>query len=99
MGVVETFELNLEPAEDSHGWTAMVYRSVRAGVCGPWTETREIPGIEGRMFIPVDELAELGLARLGLDREFAPGPVEAYGRYGRIALQVRLVRREQRRTA
>jgi hypothetical protein len=90
MGAEVTYELNLEPAEDAVGWTAMVYRYVKAGVCGPWTETKPIPGLEGRMFVPVNELAAKALAVLGLQHEFEAGEAEVYGRFGKIGLRVDL---------
>jgi hypothetical protein len=94
MGAEVTYELNLEPAEDAAGWTAMVYRYVKAGVCGPWTETKPIePHPVHGMFWPIDVLAEAGLRTLGLEREFEPGVPEAYGRYGSVALRVPLAHR------
>jgi hypothetical protein len=91
-----TYELNLEPAEDAVGWTAMVYRSVRAGVCGPWTETKPVPvDPAAPMFRNLPDLIDAGLRVLGLDMEFTCGEPEVYGRFGSIALRVMLVRREE----
>jgi hypothetical protein len=96
MGAEVSYELNLEPLEDGVGWTAMVYQSAKAGVCGPWSETKPVPGLEDRMFVPVDQLAARGLLALGLAGEFEPGVPEVYGRYGSVALRVPLSRIEQR---
>jgi hypothetical protein len=96
MGAEVFYELNLEPLEDGRGWTAMVYRSVRAGVCGPWSDTKPVPDLEDQMFVPVDQLAARGLLALGLAGEFEPGVPEVYGRYGSVALSVPLTRIEQR---
>jgi hypothetical protein len=95
-----TYELNLEPTEDGEedeqGWTAMVYCMRRVGVCGPFTETVPVPLPPGPLFRPVTEIAEAALVALKLDREFALGEVQAYGRFGKIALQVILVHKDQR---
>jgi hypothetical protein len=94
--IEESYELTLEPIEDGTGWTAMVYRSVRAGVCGPWTETKLVaPAEPYAMFRRVDELAAAGLRALGVDKDFEPGAAEVYGRYGQIALRVSLERIER----
>lgn len=94
------YELILEPTvdgeEDEQGWTAMVYCMRRAGVCGPFTETVAVPLPPGPLFRPVAEVATAALAALKLDREFTPGEVQAYGRFGRISLQVILEHKEQR---
>ena len=75
----------------------MVYRNVRAGVCGPFTETRPVTPDPARpMFWRIDELARAGLHAAGLDLEFEPGVPEVYGRYGSVALRVPLTRRDRR---
>jgi hypothetical protein len=86
-----TYELTLEPAEDGQGWTAMIYRSIRAGVCGPYTGTVTVPAEDPyAMFLPVADLAAAALRALRMDAGYTPGPAEVYGRYGSIALRVPL---------
>lgn len=86
-----SYELTLEPIEDGPGWTAMVYRTVRAGVCGPFSGTVVVPAEDPyAMFRPVADLAAAALATLGLTAEYMPGEAEAYGRYGSVALRVPL---------
>jgi hypothetical protein len=86
-----SYELTLEPAEEGMGWTAMIYRTVRTGICGPWTDTVTVPADDPyTMFRPVAKLAAAALATLRLDSMFAPGPAEVYGRYGSIVLRVPL---------
>jgi hypothetical protein len=88
-----SYELNLEPAEEGMGWTAMIYRTIRAGICGPFTDTVTVPADDPyAMFHPVTELAAAALAALRMAGEFSPGPAEVYGRYGAIALRVPLTR-------
>jgi hypothetical protein len=88
-----SYELTLEPAEEGMGWTAMVYRTIRAGICGPFTGTVTVPAEDPyAMFRPVAALAAAALAALRMAGEFSPGPAEVYGRYGAIALRVPLVR-------
>lgn len=86
-----SYELTLEPAENGPGWTATVYRTVRAGLCGPFTDTVAVPTENPyAMFRPITDLAAASLAALGLTGEFSPGPPEVYGRYGSITLRVPL---------
>jgi hypothetical protein len=88
-----SYELTLEPAENGMGWTAMIYRTVRAGICGPFTDTVTVPAENPyAMFHPVTDLAAAALAALRMAGEFTPGPPEVYGRYGAIALRVPLTR-------
>lgn len=91
-----SYELTLEPAEDNAGWTATIYHTVRAGLCGPWTHSVAVPTEDPyAMFRPIEDLASTALAALGLADEFSPGPAEVYGRYGSIALRVPLTRVER----
>jgi hypothetical protein len=89
MGAV-SYELNLEPVEAGVGWTAMIYRSVRAGVCGPWTDTVTLDLNPAVMFHPIRDLPGAALVALCMDGQFIPGPPGVYGRYGSIALRVPL---------
>jgi hypothetical protein len=88
-----SYELNLEPTEEGMGWTATIYRTIRAGICGPFTDTVTVPADDPyAMFRPVADLAAAALAALQMAGEFAPGAPEVYGRYGAIALRVPLTR-------
>jgi hypothetical protein len=73
MGAV-SYELNLEPVEAGVGWTAMIYRSVRAGVCGPWTDTVTLDLDPAAMFHPIRDLPGAALVALCMDGQFIPGP-------------------------
>jgi hypothetical protein len=88
-----SYELNLEPTEEGMGWTATIYRTIRAGICGPFTDTVTVSADDPyAMFRPVAALATAALAALRMAGEFTPGPAEVYGRYGAIALRVPLTR-------
>jgi hypothetical protein len=91
MGAEVSYELNLEPVEDGPGWTAMIYRSVRAGVCGPWTETKTVlDGDERMLFWQLPELVRRALLVVDPAVNFRAGVPEVYGRYGKVAVRVPL---------
>ena len=59
-----TYEVNVTPKEFdglSPVYEVMIYRSIEAGICGPYTDTELVVGLDG-----VDEwLADLGFERQG----------------------------------
>jgi hypothetical protein len=89
-----SYELNLMPAEDRQGWTAMIYRSVRAGICGPWSDTVEVPMPPG-MFYALGDLTRAALEALKVSESYEAGAPEVYGRYGSVDVRVPLTRVER----
>jgi hypothetical protein len=91
-----TYELTLTPVEDEeHQWEALIYRSVRAGVCGPWTGHARIVQNPG-YWAPLREIAEQALSALNQLGDFEIGEPVAHASYGRVYVAVPLTRKETR---